>query len=655
MRESTTESESKSTEDVLSQLDAVCGKVEREGKDVCVGSGDATALYPSLRHAPSARLCGKLVLESQVVIEGVDYRAAGILVATACSEGEIRKAKLSKVIPKRRFKYGRKPTMATKELNTRTKNVANEDGDEILDNDGFEEQEGIEVEVDCDSASNDSKFRPMREDLSEIEKRRLTSKVIEIGVLVVMRNHVYQWRGEVWLQLLGAAIGLRLTGVVARITMDHWQVKVSIMMTANLMVTYMFTKYVDDSNLLMENLGAGARWSKKLQKITYRTEDALEDTAHGREPEEVTMRAWGMMASDVIPGLKFTVDFPQNHENRKVPMLDFMVWREPMGMDDSQETGAENEIKDDQGAGKNLGVQQQQEEKEQRTTRHTIRYEFYEKPVSSSLVMMRDSAMPHRMMMASMTQEGVRRLANTHRKISDKEKCKILGRYMAKLARSGYNQGLRKEILVAAVRTQRKREQAHDLGIRPLHRPGSHGREATRRKKISARSEWFRGKGPSWKDEVDAMARAPAASGQLVTGDVHKGPGLAQGPSKASISKEVTMGDRQPCKEQSQDRKTGQQGRIEAVMFLPHTPGGVLAKKLQEKEDTLVKLHKIGRVKMIERGGRRLKDILTVKDPWTSGPCGREGLSCVLWTQPEIRRRTSLHLGRAGERMLFTH
>ena len=38
-------------------------------------------------------------------------------------------------------------------------------------------------------------------------------------------------------------------------------------------------------------------------------------------------------------------------------------------------------------------------------------------------------------------------------------------------------------------------------------------------------------------------------------------------------------------------------------MFVPHTPGGDLAKRLQEAEDRFVKNSSGGRVKFVERGG----------------------------------------------------
>ena len=380
-------------------------------------------------------------------------------------------------------------------------------------------------------------------------------------------------------------------------------------MNTNLMITYMFTKYVDDSNVILENLPKGARWNVKDKKLTYREEDVKEDEENCREPEEVTMKAWGAMASSVIPGLVFTVDYPQLHENRKVPMLDFMVWKEKVPSQDNRE----------------------EDEKE------TILYEFYEKPVASKLVMMKDSAMPHRMIMASMVQEGVRRLTNTHRSISDSRKGKILGRYMAKLKASGYPQGMRKEILTAAsgprgsVSWRMTLVSDHSTVLATMAgRPPGGKRSQPKLNGLERGVQPGRTRRTRWPGPWLPAARGllgTCMQGRVLARLEARGYGGGEGGGRRNHDPDSVPGPN--MKECSSSRRP-QQARVEAVMFLPHTPGGVLARQLQEKEDQFAKLHQIGRVKMVERGGRKLKDVLTVKDPWTSGPCGRgDCLVCV--------------------------
>ena len=59
-------------------------------------------------------------------------------------------------------------------------------------------------------------------------------------------------------------------------------------------------------------------------------------------------------------------------------------------------------------------------------------------------------------------------------------------------------------------------------------------------------------------------------------------------------------------------------------MFLPFTPGSLLAKEVQKVEDTFILRRPGGRVKMVERGGVQLQHILVNKNPWGNMGCGRE-------------------------------
>ena len=218
---------------------------------------------------------------------------------------------------------GKKPTGATEELTMRRKYVA-------------------------------TKFNPAMQDrqtLSDEETRCLVAKVIEIAVLLVVRNHMYSWRGTDWMQTLGVPTGLHLSGIIGRITMDVWAVEMDRLMMDNHIKKYLFEKYVDDSEILMENMAAGSRWSDG--KIVITQEAAEEDIKEGRTKEEESMLAWGDMASSIIPGLVFTVDFPARHTNNRVPVLDFELWCEEV--DDRDNPG---------------------------NTKQSIKYSFYEKDVT---------------------------------------------------------------------------------------------------------------------------------------------------------------------------------------------------------------------------------------------------------------------------------
>ena len=63
--------------------------------------------------------------------------------------------------------------------------------------------------------------------------------------------------------------------------------------------------------------------------------------------------------------------------------------------------------------------------------------------------------------------------------------------------------------------------------------------------------------------------------------------------------------------------------RREATMFVPHTPGEELRKRLQAKEDELSQMFGRPQVKIIERAGTALENILCTKNPWGQEVCGR--------------------------------
>ena len=62
-------------------------------------------------------------------------------------------------------------------------------------------------------------------------------------------------------------------------------------------------------------------------------------------------------------------------------------------------------------------------------------------------------------------------------------------------------------------------------------------------------------------------------------------------------------------------------------MFVPYTHGSELAKKLRENENNINKLTK-NRIKIIERTGTKLQDLLTRSDPWKGSDCQRQ--NCLL-------------------------
>ena len=519
--------ECNSTEEMLYHLGEAAREVAKKGKKVVVASEDADALYPNLDIIQSAKICGEAVRESKLNFDGVDYVWAGKYLAMTCSPVEIAESGLSEVVPKRKYKRGTRPGITTKETAGKKK-------------EGEEEEKLTKWIFD-------------RVDFTEEEKRKLLGKVIEVAVRTTFRNHVYQFEGQMRVQAEGGPIGLRLTGAVARTVMDYWAKKFREMAKQNKMTLYMFKKYVDDVNLVMETLGRGYRWNGKAMEWKQEWEE--EDKSSGEEYDTMTMREVRKMSDSILPFINFKEEVASDCKEGKVAMLDFKVWKE--------ERGEENKTE--------------------------IMFEFYEKPVASKLVLMEGSALPHKMKVTTLSEEVLRRMKNTSKKVGKSRRAAIMTDFMKKMRRSGYGAKMRRNVAIAGLRGYYRMVRVEEEGGRRVNRPRWEGATERRYKKLGGKSNWF-------KKRVNNEKVASVHSG------THKPPG--------------------PTSQRS-NKVESRQDQIETVIFVPHTPGSELAKLLQEADDSFTKGKGIGRMKIVERGGTKLKDILCRNNPWSTEGCGR--------------------------------
>ena len=104
----------------------------------------------------------------------------------------------------------------------------------------------------------------------------------------------------------------------------------------------------------------------------------------------------------------------------------------------------------------------------------------------------------------------------------------------------------------------------------------------------------------------------------------------------------------QECSPQQRSSSQTQQENKRST-FHPHTPGGELARKIQGEEDKFSDLHQVARVKVVERGGTQLADILGRKDPWARSHCGKgDCLICCAkakkeWTPSTCRQESMVY------------
>ena len=75
-------------------------------------------------------------------------------------------------------------------------------------------------------------------------------------------------------------------------------------------------------------------------------------------------------------------------------------------------------------------------------------------------------------------------------------------------------------------------------------------------------------------------------------------------------------------KKESKKKNWFRKGGFDVPLFIPHTPGGLLARRMREKEADNNQGRRI-RFKMIEKAGVTLERKLRRSNPWKGGNCGR--------------------------------
>ena len=201
-----------------------------------------------------------------------------------------------------------------------------------------------------------------------------------------------------------------------------------------------------------------------------------------------------------------------------------------------------------------------------------IDFEFFEKPTKNPRVILADSALSFSKKRTILTQECLRRLRNTKVELGPEIQNKHLNQFMLKLKNSGYNQKFRKEILDSSLKAFQSMMDDDINQVKPMYRSRQWNADERNRAKSEKKFNW-------WNTE------------------------------KSKI-------------------------QYKSVLFVTPTPGGVLAKELQKREEELNK-HNSERIKIEEKGGLKIKDILgTTKNPFVQSKCIQK--TCPLCTKSEF-------------------
>ena len=265
-----------STEEMLAAIRDMNDSDTLDG-DITVGSADVKALYPSIDIDFAAEICGKMFIESEVEVVGIDAQELGLYLAMHLTVAELQDRHLAPYCPTRVTFVGRPPTI--------TGGITKNDWKER-----WKSWNKAARTPDIDMVKN------------------MLGAAITIAVKFVMKNHFYTFGGVIRRQARGGPIGLSLTGDVAQVMMAWWDQRVIEKLKNAGINPVLYLRYVDDINSALKNMIMDANRDVSIPKDHW------------------NMLVFQREANSIHPSIQVTIDFPTNYPDLKIPSLDLKLW-----------------------------------------------------------------------------------------------------------------------------------------------------------------------------------------------------------------------------------------------------------------------------------------------------------------------------------------
>ena len=427
-----------STEDMMAAIRAVneSGMINTK---TTIGSLDVKALYPNLHLDFTIEKAAEEFQESEVEIEGVDYEELGLYLSLHTDETFLRDKGIEDFCPKRRNRVGAPPKITGS---------------------------GIKVK-------KEERFKPWIEALCspDSEKQRvMLTEAMKIVLTTLMKNHIYNFHDELRRQKEGGAIGVDLTGELAKVFMTWWDKQMLRKLSERNINPLLYKRYVDDINIIVDEI------------------DAMSDTE--QQGDTRTFQAIQAAGNEIHSSIQLTYDVPSENADQKVPILDLKCWIKEI------ENGGDKQFK--------------------------AVHEFYIKDVSSRALIHRDAALSLNNKRTILTQECLRVMKNCHELIGTEETARHLSYFMARMQAVGYDQSFRLQVLKSAFKAYESKKTEEQRGGTPFYRKRSWKRNERRKEKIDKGRNWYK-KGGS--ESVLFIAATPESElKNLLQKEIEKSP-----------------------------------------------------------------------------------------------------------------------------------
>ena len=226
-----------------------------------------------------------------------------------------------------------------------------------------------------------------------------------------------------------------------------------------------------------------------------------------------------------------------------------------------------------------------------------ISYTYFQKSMKTPLVLGAASAMSEHQKISILSNELIRRMSNMSKDISQGERTTVADIFTKELKASGYTRHKAREIVVCGLLgLERKRKRREREGER-FHRRAKTTIQKRTSKKLHGKQSWFKNKP---KDIAEELEKRKENRERL-------------------REEEETIPE--GGKTKTEERKNKKDPK--AVIFVPYTHNSILAKELRKVEETMEMLTGT-RIKIVEKAGMQLKQLLVKSNPWAGRDCERE-------------------------------
>ena len=337
---------------------------------------------------------------------------------------------------------------------------------------------------------------------------------------------------------------------------------------------------MDDGRNVVDILSNGVRYNADTKEFMYKEEWDKEDKESGVSHKKRTEVEVRKLMNSINSDLKFTTESEVDFENGKLPTLSFQLWSEYEG----------------------------------------IRHTYFEKEMRAQVLTMQKSSQGEQSKISILVNELVRRFEVMDDKLEIGEQIKIIDHFTTQLKNSGYSYKESREIVTSALKgIVRKKE--NRKGELKRYKSSGETLESRIQKKLLEASTWFkdREKESCEKSQLKEIDKNHDNEREMFKENNKSWRNWRI--SKRNGEKRIIKNIQEKYRRENQ-RENYREKKIEGVLFIQHTKHSELAKLIRER---LKVIEKVGllKVKIVERTGDKLVDLLHKSNAWGNEDCQR--------------------------------